>query len=120
MSDEIRNGDDELLDDANVPVEDQPVDQPLDEAVDAAEPEYTDPGERDDPPAEEPPVVEPLAEEPPTASPTAAAGSGGMGRRDVLKALATVPVLGALGYTALHRKGLAKEERARLLAELGI
>ena len=104
MSDEIRNGDDEVFDDAVAPEEDQPVDEPMDEPIDEpsagpTEPEYADPVKSDAPPA---------------------AGSGGMGRRDVLKALATVPVLGALGYTALHRKGLAKEERARLLAELGI
>ncbi|MCK5652812.1 MAG: Gfo/Idh/MocA family oxidoreductase [Gemmatimonadetes bacterium] len=43
-----------------------------------------------------------------------------MGRRDVLKALATVPVLGALGYTALRRRGLDADERRRLLDELGI
>ncbi|MGB5528042.1 MAG: Gfo/Idh/MocA family oxidoreductase, partial [Gemmatimonadota bacterium] len=102
MSDEIRNGDDEVFDDANAPEEDQPVDEPMDEVP------------ADEPSAEESPVADPLP------APTPAAGSGGMGRRDVLKALATVPVLGALGYTALHRKGLAKEERARLLAELGI
>jgi predicted dehydrogenase len=49
-----------------------------------------------------------------------AAGPGGVGRRDVLKALATVPVFGALGYTALRRRGLDTDERRRLLDELGI
>ena len=49
-----------------------------------------------------------------------AAGKGGMDRRDLLKALATVPVFGALGYTALHRKGLDAAERRRLLEELGM
>ena len=93
MSVEIRNGDDEVFDDASAPEEHQPVDEPIDE-VSAAE--------STEPAAEEPPVVEPPAEEPPTAAPEPAASSG-MGRRDVLKALATVPVLGALGYTALHR-----------------
>jgi len=44
----------------------------------------------------------------------------GIGRRDMVKALATVPVLGALGYSALRRRGLAADERRRLLAELGI
>ncbi|MCK5483644.1 MAG: hypothetical protein KAJ13_08060, partial [Gemmatimonadetes bacterium] len=95
MSDEIRN-DDELFDGANHPEDEQLVD---------------DDGEVAEPPTDDPP--------PPTEPPTSS-GHGGIGRRDVLKALATVPVLGALGYTALRRKGLAREERQRLLAELGI
>jgi predicted dehydrogenase len=43
-----------------------------------------------------------------------------MRRRDVLKALATVPVFGALGYTALRRRGLDADERQRLLEALGV
>jgi len=104
MSDEIRNSDDELFDGANGPEEEQMVD----DDVEAAEPPNDEAAE---PPADDPP--------PPTEPPTSS-GPGGIGRRDVLKALATVPVLGALGYTALRRKGLAREERERLLAELGI
>jgi predicted dehydrogenase len=81
----------------------------------------------------EPQPVEPSAEgeEESTAAPTPPAqaeppgevvgGPGsGIGRRDLVKALATVPVLGALGFTALRRRGLAADERERLLAELGI
>ena len=61
-------------------------------------------------------------ERPPAEPPSAGSesGSSGMGRRDVLKALATVPVIGALGYAALRRRGLDAEERRRLLDELGI
>lgn len=44
----------------------------------------------------------------------------GIGRRDLVKALATVPVLGALGYSAFRRRGLDDEERRKLLAELGM
>jgi len=102
MSDEIRN-DDKLFEGANHPEDEQLVD---------------DDGEVAEPPADDPPP--PTEEPPPPTEPPASSGSGGIGRRDVLKALATVPVLGALGYTALRRKGLAREERERLLAELGI
>ena len=99
MSDEIRNGDDEVFDDANAPDDGQPV------------------GRRPLKPIEEP-AAEESRKQPKAGSDQRR--SGGMGRRDVLKALATVPVLGALGYTALQRRGLAREERERLLAELGI
>jgi predicted dehydrogenase len=91
MSDEIRNGDDEVFDDASTPEEEPQVEEP-------AEEQST--GSADPPPA--------------------GSGAGGVGRRDVVKALATVPVLGALGFTALRRRGLEADERKRLLAELGI
>ena len=67
---------------------------------------------------------EPEADETETRDePTPATGGpsgGGMDRRDILKAFATVPVFGALGYAALRRKGLDDDERRRLMAELGI
>jgi predicted dehydrogenase len=114
MSDEIRNGDDEVFDDANGPEEQEPMDDPVEEpSANLTEHEGADELEAAEPPADEPPP-------PPPEQPTPAAASGGVGRRDVIKALATVPVLGALGYSALRRKGLASDERKRLLAELGI
>jgi predicted dehydrogenase len=79
MSDDIRNGDEEIFDEPTGSIGEDSADEP-----------------------------------------TVQSGSGGMGRRDVLKALATVPVLGALGYTALRRRGLDADERRRLLDELGI
>ncbi len=114
MSDEIRNGDDEVFDDADAQEQETPI-----EASDAGD----SPPEA---PADEPVAEEPVAEEPPPPPPPPPADApppadtGGIGRRDLVKALATVPVLGALGYSALRRKGLAADERERLLAELGI
>jgi len=77
-------------------------------------------GKSNEPPPAEPPAEAPV--EPPADASSAdkPSGSGGMRRRDVLKALATVPVFGALGYTALRRRGLDADERQRLLEALGV
>ncbi|MCL7971241.1 MAG: Gfo/Idh/MocA family oxidoreductase [marine benthic group bacterium] len=108
MSDEIRNGDEELFDDADLQEGEAPTEG-------AAEPDPEPVTE----PASEPPADDPTPPPPPPVEPPPSR-SGGIGRRDLVKALATVPVIGALGYSALRRKGLADDERERLLAELGI
>ncbi len=46
--------------------------------------------------------------------------SSGMKRRDVVKALATVPVVGALGYEAFRKRGLEQAKREAVAAELGV
>jgi predicted dehydrogenase len=119
MSDEIRPGDDErrendVPDDAHdedgFEEQDAPAAGPLDEDAAAAGEPVT--GEAAGTGGE------PADEEARTGSTDGA--SGGIGRRDLVKALATVPVVGALGYAALRRRGLARHERERLLEELGI
>jgi predicted dehydrogenase len=107
MSDDIRNDDEEIVD--------EPVGS-------AGEDSPDEPTARPSQPSDEP-TAGGAADQPPPAQPPSAAApsdSGGMGRRDVLKALATVPVFGALGYAALRRRGLDTDERRRLLDELGI
>jgi predicted dehydrogenase len=44
----------------------------------------------------------------------------GMNRRDLVKALATVPLVGALGYEALRNRGLEQAKREAIAAELGV
>jgi predicted dehydrogenase len=105
MSDDIRNGGEEIFDEPTGSMAEDSADEPT---ASPTEPEVEADGAADLPPPAEPP------------STSSQSGSGGMGRRDVLKALATVPVLGALGYTALRRRGLDADERRRLLDELGI
>ncbi len=104
MSDDIRDNGDEVFDE---PVGGEGEDSADEPTAGPSEPE-ADAGRASEPPPAEPP------------SSGLKAGSGGMARRDVLKALATVPVFGALGYTALRRRGLDTDERRRLLNELGI
>ena len=108
MSDDIRDGGEEIPEEPTDSLGEEMSDEPL-----AAEPAAEGAGE---PPTGEPPA-EPPMEPPPSDKPS---GAGEMGRRDVLKALATVPVFGALGYAALRRRGLDADERRRLLDELGI
>jgi predicted dehydrogenase len=108
MSDEIRSdGDEEKYEEQDAPVGEASTDDP------EGEPSVDDPMEK-------PSAGMPEDEPSPPAATATDSGRGGMGRRDVLKALATVPVFGALGYSALRRRGLAADERQRLLAELGI
>jgi predicted dehydrogenase len=104
MSDDIRDDGEEVFDE---PVGGEGEDSADEPTAGPSEPE-ADAGRASGPPPAEPP------------SSDLKAGSGGMARRDVLKALATVPVFGALGYTALRRRGLDTDERRRLLNELGI
>ena len=100
MSDEIRNDGDDTLE--------EPTGGPEGGADDLTpKPEATA-----DEPAATP--AEPAGEA------GADASQSGMGRRDVLKALATVPVVGVLGYAAFRHKGLDAAERRRLLDELGV
>ncbi|MEJ2339423.1 MAG: Gfo/Idh/MocA family oxidoreductase [Gemmatimonadales bacterium] len=104
MSDDIRDDGEEVFDE---PVGGEGEDSADEPTAGPSEPE-ADAGRASGPPPAEP------------RSSDLKAGSGGMARRDVLKALATVPVFGALGYTALRRRGLDTDERRRLLNELGI
>ncbi|MEJ2370547.1 MAG: Gfo/Idh/MocA family oxidoreductase [Gemmatimonadales bacterium] len=104
MSDDIRDNGEEVFDE---PVGGEGEDSADEPTAGPSEPE-ADAGRASGPPPAEP------------RSSDLKAGSGGMARRDVLKALATVPVFGALGYTALRRRGLDTDERRRLLNELGI
>ena len=94
MSDEIRK-DDEMDNEPNRP--------------DAVEPDDAAPAVDETPPYEPPPTTGGDAPSP-----------WGMHRRDVVKALATVPFVGALGYEAFRKSSLADDKREAIANEIEI
>lgn len=66
------------------------------------------------------PVPPPAGAETRAGTPARASDGRGMNRRDVVKALATVPLVGALGYEALRKHGIDEAKREAIAAELGV
>jgi predicted dehydrogenase len=107
MSDDIRN-EDGMNDE---PVRDEPLghEGPVEQEQAGGAPTTPEPRE---PPAPAPP-------------PTASAGAAdppapGMNRRDVVKALATVPIVGALGYETIRKYGIEEARSEAIAREVGI
>lgn len=66
------------------------------------------------------PQVPPAADDAGTETPESSPDQANVGRRNLFKGLATLPVLGALGATAWAKKGAEDAKRKAIIDELGV